>query len=734
VELEGNLVDSSINLNRDLRGVDLSGSDLREAVLPGANLTGADLSGADLNGATLLDVDFTQADLSGACLDGADLGGAVFVQTNLAGTQFQGATLRTAHFEHADLTGSNFRGADLDEVGMYFCSLEGADLSAAKLNGARFDEAQMSAVKLVKAHLIGAYVGSSNLTGADLSDADLSGAIVSHARLPGTTINRARLVGTYLRGANLIGSSIVGTDLEGADLRESDLSGADLTGARLVGAKLGTGKRMARLAGANLTGADLSGAALDETKLAEALLNRTTMPDGSVSPEVEEPSSSTAKSPVAVAQGTRPLKRKLSKAVALGAEFRNVVDGLRSDAQARLALVKYLPAALDPPEGLVAAMPELPKLLARKSGLLTSDSPVISGVAPFVRTAMDPTNRHNQLDASALRQLDHVWRPEVDDAIASYVESYGSLWLEMFESDWSSLIPDWTDALREVKDSEAIRYAGASSSWHNTLGMYVHDASLVRALQISNWSWPNLQSCDVCGVLHAYEDHEWWSMRQWLGLGICRRCIRRTRCYPGEYGEPLHTGSVDATLAALKRFQDVTGIVPTQKFRYLSTAGMSRDDRAMLAAALICVPHSDDLAERMGVGSWLEVLCVSGIAPSGWRPSYGTYCFADDGHACRSLGELAIDNFLTRNGIGHELEPAYPQHPLLNSSGRLRADWRLEDGRFVEYAGLQGMPTYDDKIRRKRLLAQENSIELVVLFPADLARLPSIIGMQGTVT
>jgi len=44
------------------------------------------------------------------------------------------------------------------------------------------------------------------------------------------------------------------------------------------------------------------------------------------------------------------------------------------------------------------------------------------------------------------------------------------------------------------------------------------------------------------------------------------------------------------------------------------------------------------------------------------------------------------------------------------------------------------MPTYDDKIRRKRLLAQENSIELVVLFPADLARLPSIIGMQGTVT
>lgn len=119
---------------------------------------------------------------------------------------------------------------------------------------------------------------------------------------------------------------------------------------------------------------------------------------------------------------------------------------------------------------------------------------------------------------------------------------------------------------------------------------------------------------------------------------------------------------------------------------------------------------------------WGEWLQLAGVLRSGWRPSFGTYIVATDGHSCRSLAERHVDDFFHHSGIEHRLEPSYP---LISgfSDHALRADWLLEDGTYVEYAGLMSRREYASKITRKREVASHAALNLIVLTEADLERL-----------
>lgn len=70
-----------INLSR----TQMTDAVLYFATLTGADMRGSDLTNADLRGARLEGVDLTGADLAGAQLDGASLAGAVLKATNLCG-------------------------------------------------------------------------------------------------------------------------------------------------------------------------------------------------------------------------------------------------------------------------------------------------------------------------------------------------------------------------------------------------------------------------------------------------------------------------------------------------------------------------------------------------------------------------------------------------------------------------------------------------------------------------
>ncbi len=87
----------------NLRGANLSGLNLRRAVLSEADLSGSNLSGADLFRA-----DLSEANLKGANLKGANLTKAHLSKTNLSGSILSGVDLSGAYLFKADLSGAKW--------------------------------------------------------------------------------------------------------------------------------------------------------------------------------------------------------------------------------------------------------------------------------------------------------------------------------------------------------------------------------------------------------------------------------------------------------------------------------------------------------------------------------------------------------------------------------------------------------------------------------------------------
>ena len=112
----------------------------------------------------------------------------------------------------------------------------------------------------------------------------------------------------------------------------------------------------------------------------------------------------------------------------------------------------------------------------------------------------------------------------------------------------------------------------------------------------------------------------------------------------------------------------------------------------------------------------------------GYRPSWGTYSIATDGHFCRSIFERVIDDFMTQHGIAHTPEPSYPKDDQLNPNGLLRADWKLEDGTLVEAFGALEKEDYRMKADLKRALASKHNLRLVEITPRDDHRLSELLG------
>jgi hypothetical protein len=167
-------------------------------------------------------------------------------------------------------------------------------------------------------------------------------------------------------------------------------------------------------------------------------------------------------------------------------------------------------------------------------------------------------------------------------------------------------------------------------------------------------------------------------------------------------------------------------VIPAQQFAESTRIGeLALDVRDRAMAALVCTPSVEVMVEALDVGpargKWLRVLQTVGLVDEAWRPARGTYCLAADGHACRSLGERAIDDYLSANGIAHEPEPHYP-------GTALRADWRLDDGTFIEYAGLLSDVDYRDRLVAKIERASAAGIPVLVLTPDDLLQLDRRLG------
>lgn len=145
-------------INVDLRGVNLSytnlsGADLRNANLGGVDLTYIDLSNADLwntnlsytelKGSNLWNINLSESDLNNADLSYTNLRGANLSYTNLSYTDLRGADLRYANLNNANLWDANLRYAILNNIETNIntigynlaCPEEGSFIGYKKSNG-----------------------------------------------------------------------------------------------------------------------------------------------------------------------------------------------------------------------------------------------------------------------------------------------------------------------------------------------------------------------------------------------------------------------------------------------------------------------------------------------------------------------------------------------------------------------------------------------------------------------
>ena len=121
-----------------LIGADLSGAELRWAILIGVDFSKADFSKADLGGASFSNTNFSNANLIGANLIGVDLSEASLRRANLSE-----ASLRRANLRNTNLSGADLRGVDLSEA-----NFEKAKYNAQTILPAGFDPEEEEMIKL----------------------------------------------------------------------------------------------------------------------------------------------------------------------------------------------------------------------------------------------------------------------------------------------------------------------------------------------------------------------------------------------------------------------------------------------------------------------------------------------------------------------------------------------------------------------------------------------------------
>jgi len=222
-------------------------------------------------------------------------------------------------------------------------------------------------------------------------------------------------------------------------------------------------------------------------------------------------------------------------------------------------------------------------------------------------------------------------------------------------------------------------------------------------------------------------------------LGLC---IRSDDSYMF-YKNPVESIK-DLALLGISEFFDRFGFVPAGNYsrseiiRDFQTLEVPENELAYALKVLSLIPATLTVNELFG--SWAHFLNLAGMLESSNRGKGGYRSIASDGHLCLSLGERAICEFLSREGLVHSKEPLYPKDKELNPNNLLRADF-LVSGTYVEFAGRMQNEDYAKRMRNKELLANSHKLRWLKLESttrSDLEELKSFIvkgiGKQKTKT
>ena len=168
------------------------------------------------------------------------------------------------------------------------------------------------------------------------------------------------------------------------------------------------------------------------------------------------------------------------------------------------------------------------------------------------------------------------------------------------------------------------------------------------------------------------------------------------------------------------------GFIPTRKYmESIELPAQPVERQIEIGKILLRMPAYDIYIENFS--NWLTCLTQAGVLDDGRRKtSRGIQCLANDGHLCLSLGEKAIDDWLSDHHITHEKESLYPFDEVLNPNILSRTDWKIGNI-LIEYAGLMNNITYTQKMKKKKQLAEKSGFILLIIEPTDLFNLDEIL-------
>lgn len=322
-------------------------------------------------------------------------------------------------------------------------------------------------------------------------------------------------------------------------------------------------------------------------------------------------------------------------------------------------------------------------------------------------------------------QFQEAWGEEADALADELADRYAFVWPWMIENVLPTHAP-----LTQARIEEIVTCPSLVRSAHGTNPKTVLSVSTVwgafhTVRRRRQWSPPSWQHCGACGQRFFGGEPPVWTYHQFGPSRYCTTCCFLVR--DGRKSSWTREGAI----SAFRELAAAAETIPPQSYPFQPiplSVPVERRDR--LVRALCAMPPLDTVKSVLGADDWLGVLQAAGLVASGWRPSRGTWCRAADGHRCRSLLEKSIDDWFSANGLAHNCEPLWPAHPELNPSGRLRADWSLPSGTYVECAGMLADPSYRKKIERKQELARALGIHLQIVAPSDLLDLASVFAAE----
>ena len=187
--------------NLDLSTIKISGKTAQEK----KELKGLDLEKTRLIKSTLENLDMGCGNSQGECkaadLGDVDLRGATLTNINLTGANLRSALLMKVTMEHVILHNADLFTAKLTSAVIKDTDFKNADLNSVTLKGATLENGDSSFADFSSVILSGATLNRVNLSNAKLNNADLSGATLNHVDLSKAKLNGAILYGADLSNA-----------------------------------------------------------------------------------------------------------------------------------------------------------------------------------------------------------------------------------------------------------------------------------------------------------------------------------------------------------------------------------------------------------------------------------------------------------------------------------------------------------------------------------------------------